>query len=345
MTKAGLIFGLLAVAAKAEIRVDMPPDSPLFLVSMGAAGSRVSSLGGALVVDVKASVDFRNTSNSRVRGVTLLVAADELTAGGKASVSVPSLNAAPGEVFSIPIDLRLLRPRAGMNVPVRVTLDGVLFDTLAFYGPNKLDSRRTMTAWELEARRDRALFAQALREGRESLRRELVASLARQEAEPRGGVQVMRGRPLVSPAVMQIAALNSGGAPVEILGGEAQTSGNEIGLPRIELRNRSAKPVTHVEVRWIMRDKSGREHAGGALSSPVTLAAGAKATVEDRSTMRFADEAAALTGFVSSVQYEGGAMWIPERAVRYCSPEEQRLTEMYRRRGIDAVIAELDRLK
>lgn len=345
MTKPILVFGLLSLAAKADLRVDLPPDSPLFLVSTGASGSRVSSLGGALVVDVKASVDFRNTSNSHVRGVTLLVAADELTAGGKASVSVPSLNAAPGEVFSIPIDLRLLRPRAGMNAPVRVTLDGVLFDTLAFYGPNKLNSRRTMTAWELEARRDRALFAQFLRESRESLRRELVASLARQEAEPQGGVQVTRGRPLVAAATMQIAALNVSGAPVEIVGGEVQAIRNEIGLPRIELRNRSAKPVTHVEVRWVMRDKAGREHSGGALSSPVTLAAGAKATVEDRSTMRFVEEAAGLTGFVASVEYGDGAMWIPARAVRYASPEEQRLTEMYRRRGLAAVIVELERLK
>ncbi len=41
-------------------------------------------------------------------------------------------------------------------------LDGILFDDLSFYGPDNLHSRRTMTVWELEARRDRQYFRKLL---------------------------------------------------------------------------------------------------------------------------------------------------------------------------------------
>ena len=52
--------------------------------------------------------------------------------------------------------MRLLRPLSAAPGPlVEISLDGVLFDDLTFFGPNKLNSRRTMMVWELEARRDR----------------------------------------------------------------------------------------------------------------------------------------------------------------------------------------------
>ena len=42
-------------------------------------------------------------------------------------------------------DLHLLRPiGAGASPLVEVSLDGVLFDDLNFYGPDKLHSRRTL---------------------------------------------------------------------------------------------------------------------------------------------------------------------------------------------------------
>jgi hypothetical protein len=62
-----------------------------------------------------------------------------------------------------------------------VDLDGVLFQDLTFYGPNRLNSRRSLTAWELEAQRDRAHFKQVLAAaGPEGLKREVLESLARQ---------------------------------------------------------------------------------------------------------------------------------------------------------------------
>ena len=45
---------------------------------------------------------------------------------------------------------------------VQVTLDGVLFQDLSFYGPNRLDSQRSLTAWEMEAQRDRQHFKSVL---------------------------------------------------------------------------------------------------------------------------------------------------------------------------------------
>ena len=38
----------------------------------------------------------------------------------------------------------------------------MIFDDLNFYGPNRLNSKRTMTFWEMEARRDRQYFKQVL---------------------------------------------------------------------------------------------------------------------------------------------------------------------------------------
>ena len=57
-----------------------------------------------------------------------------------------------------------------------------------------------------------------------------------------------------------------------------------------------------------------------------------------------------MTGFVSSVEFVDGSMWIPNRTelddpvlrrVVAPSPEEQRLVQIYRKRGINAVIEEL----
>ena len=60
-------------------------------------------------------------------------------------------------------------------MPVQISLDGVLFDDLSFYGPDKLSSRRTMTLSEWEARRDRKYFKALLAEGgQERLRHEML---------------------------------------------------------------------------------------------------------------------------------------------------------------------------
>ena len=69
---------------------------------------------------------------------------------------MPSLNIGPGEVFPVRIDAQLMRPTQMAGGPlVEVTLDGVLFQDLSFYGPDRLNSRRTMMAMEMEVARSR----------------------------------------------------------------------------------------------------------------------------------------------------------------------------------------------
>ena len=57
-----------------------------------------------------------------------------------------------------------------------------------------------------------------------------------------------------------------------------------------------------------------------------------------------------MTGFVSQVEYTNGQIWVPNRAslentqllrVLAPSPEEQRLTDLYRTRGLKALMDEL----
>ena len=55
-----------------------------------------------------------------------------------------------------------------------------------------------------------------------------------------------------------------------------------------------------------------------------------------------------MVGFVSQVEFADGKIWVPNRQdnalllkVLPPSAEEQRLTDLYRKRGIDALAAEL----
>jgi hypothetical protein len=59
-----------------------------------------------------------------------------------------------------------------------------------------------------------------------------------------------------------------------------------------------------------------------------------------------------MTGFISSVEYADGSLWIPSRAdlgtpelqrVIAPSDEEQRLVQIYRKKGLKALVAELGR--
>ena len=118
-----------------------------------------------------------HATQRRIRGIAFAVYAPEV--GGKGSISVPSLDVAPGETFSVRIENHLVRPlTAGAGGPsVEVKLDGVLFDDLGFYGPDSLDQQRQMTRWELEARRDREYFKSVLKAGGpQSLQKEMLAS-------------------------------------------------------------------------------------------------------------------------------------------------------------------------
>lgn len=360
---AGLAVPATAQNTQSSMKVHLPPDSPVALMGGDWGESQTSDRGSATVLDLHTSLSLRNASQQRIRGITLLVQSQEVTPGGRASVTKASLDVAPGEPFPVRIDLRLLLPLARGAAPlVEVTLDGVLFDDLSFYGPNKLDSRRVMTVFELEAQRDRRYLWSVLQtQGMEGLQKECLASLARQAGLPRLDVQLARGRATNTEPErrIQLAFLQFPESPVEPVAGVAAVSGGEARAPRLELRNRSRQPVRHVEIAWILKDRGGREFLAGSVPARVALAPGQKAEVIEETSFRFSERAGApvaidgMTGFVSQVEFHDGSVWIPSRAnlsdprlrgALAPSAEELRLTGLYRKRGLAAVAEELRRL-
>jgi hypothetical protein len=369
-SKYGLIFALwLASAAVAQValdprtsvKVDFPSDSPLSLVAADWGETRATARGGALVLDLHTSLSLKNSGARRIRSVTLLVLAQEVTPGGKASVAVPSLNIGAGETFPVRVDLRLLRPLAASAGPlVEVKLDGILFDDLSFFGPNRLNSRRTMTGWELEAQRDRKYFKGVLEaRGADQLRKEVLASLVRQAERPRLDVQMARGgRSTAADAgqELKLAFLKLGDAPVETVSGEARVVGNEMRAPRLNIRNLSGRAVEYIEIGWILEDRQGRRFLAGAMPAELKLAPGAETKMQQETSLRFNSRTgpplaiSAVKGYVSQVEFAGGGTWIPSRASLEAagllgtvapSAEEQRLTELYRKRGLAALVEEL----
>lgn len=365
-----LCGGLLAASAQeggartGAFRINFPADSPVTLVSADWGESRTTTLGGALALELRTALVLRNSSQQRIRSVTLLVLAQDVAPGGKASVSVPSLDVRAGETFPVRIDLRLLQPLRAERPLVEVGLDGVLFEDLAFYGPNRLNSRRAMTVWELEARRDRQYWKSILdAQGPAGLQKAVLASLARQGERASLDVQVTRGgrATAVSGAEQerQFAFLHVPGAPLELVSGLAHTSGGEARAARLEVLNRSDRPVSYFEIGWIIRDRQGREFVTGSVPGPglgLKLAPGQKAVAQEDASRRFSLRPGqpiaidGMTGFVSQVEFADGSIWIPDRAaladprlerVLAPSPEEQRLSDLYRRRGLAALVSEL----
>jgi hypothetical protein len=360
-------FVLLAACAWAQtvdprqaLRIDIPAGAPVALVASDWGDSKAQARGGAMVLDLHTALTLKNTSGARIRGIMLQVLAQEVTPGGKGSVAVPSLDIGPGESFPVRIDLRLLRPlTAGMAALATVSVDGVLFDNLSFYGPNRLNSRRAMTAWELEARRDRAhLKAVLARGGAEGLKEEMLAALARQTDRPRLDVHVARGRVTnyTPERELQFAFLKLPDAPVEPVAGTLALSQGEVRAPRIEVRNKSNRPVKYLEMCWILQDAQGREYQASSLPASLELAPGASGKLFEDTAVRFSRGGGAplaiggMTGYVATVEFADGSVWVPARAALAdarlrnlvpASPEEQRLVELYRKKGLAALVEEL----
>jgi len=353
-----VIFVLAAAAAMAQTpgrKIDFPVDSPVTAVSSDWSETKATPRGGAYVLDVHAVLSLRNSSQKRIRGVMLAVQAQEVTPGGKGSVSVPSLDVPPGEAFPLRIDLPLLCPLGAGGPMVEVKLDGVLFDDLTFYGSDRLNSRRRMTVWELEARRDRKYFKTLLETaGGEALQKEVLSSIARQADRPSTGVQMVQGRSTNADAEreVQFAFLHMPDSPVDPTSGSARIAGNEARSPHINIQNRSERGVKHLEMGWIVKDQQGREFLAASIPSDVNLAPGKSSLVTQDTALRFSDrtQVEGMTGFVSSAEYSDGSYWIPTRGelndpklrgVVAPSPEEQRLLQIYRKKGLGGLIEEL----
>jgi hypothetical protein len=352
-----------------SVNIDLPKDSPVALLAMSSDQSRTTMRGAAMVLDLHMSLTLRNSGPNRIHGVTLRVVSQEVAMGGKGSVTIPSLNVAPGDVFPVRIDMQLVRPTQTAGGPlVQVDLDGVLFQNLGFYGPDRLHSRRYLTACEMEARRDREHFKRVLAEsGKEGLRQAMFESLRRQAELQSLTVKVRRGGPAVASAALapserlaQFAFLKVPDSPVVPLQGSAILNGNEAHAPFVEVRNTTSRPVKYVEMGWLVKDDAGREYLAGALPSPnltFYLPPGNTARLGQESTLNFSLSGKPvsirqITGYVTEVEFADGQVWVPNRQtmddpvlrkVIEPSAEEQRLSDLYRHQGVDALIKELSR--
>jgi hypothetical protein len=371
------------VDASSSVKIDLPADSPVTLISASTGQSRFTPRGGMLVLDLHMSLTLRNSAPRSVRGVALLITAQEFTPGGKGAVARPCIDVPAGQNFTVPIDLKLVKPVQQSNGPlVHVQLDGVIFDDLSFYGPNRLkSSQRDLTLWEVEAQRDRTYYKAILQaKGEAGLQKEVLSSMARPGDRPQLDVALSHnGRAVgsdVSGAVSgtdehaHFAFLSMPDAPVLPVQGQASIDGNEVRSPWIEVQNLSKKPVRYVEIGWVVKDKDGNEYLAGSVpgssvsalttsgASPGSeILAGQRGRIEPDATLKFSHAGRpvgidSMTGFVTQVEFSDGKMWVPSRKdlnssalLRTMAPstEEQRLLDIYAKQGLKALVTDLAR--
>ena len=178
-----------------SVSINLPTDSPVALLGISTGSSRTTARGAALVLDLNLSLTLRNIGANRIHGVTLRVVSQEVALGGVGSVFQPGLNVGPGEAFPVHITTKLMRPAQMAGGPLlQVNLDGVLFQDLSFYGPDKLHSRRIMTASEMESQRDRLALKHLLEQGGSpALRAGILKIMARREALPQIQGRIVSG--------------------------------------------------------------------------------------------------------------------------------------------------------
>lgn len=346
--------------APGAVSIRFANDSPVAQLGFSTGDSRVSARGAALMLDLHLSLTLQNTSGNRIHGLTLRVVSQEVTVGGTSSVSLFGLNVGPREAFPVHIDMRLMRPnQVASGSLVAINLDGVLFQDLSFWGPDRLNSRRTLTAWEMQAQRDRAYLKKLLAQaGPEGLRRAIIDSLAR----PQLDVAVLRGPSVTAAALVpehveRFAMLEFPDSPIEPVEGWAHVSGNEARAPRIQVRNRSNHAVKFVELGWLIRDLNGQRYLAASVptSDALYLPAGKTASVEQETALRLTRNGQQVNikgaaAFVSKVQFADGKLWVPSRQdlesselakILPPSAEEQRLSNIYLTKGLNALVEEL----
>jgi len=347
------------------INVQFPRDSPVLMVSSSLGPTTGRLRGASLALDLHASLELRNTGAKPISGLTLRVEAQELTPSGKGSVTLPSLDVAPGEVFPVNIDMQLLRPvNVGRNEEsiVQVSLDCALFSDLTSYGPDKLGSRRALAVYEMEARRDRQYLAALLHTGQlAELREELNFGL--EDITPQQiGLELLHEPRMGSrhEQPMAVGTVSFPSSPVRPVAGAARVAGNEVRMPEVDLRNTSRKTVRTVELGWIVRDERGRDFVAGSTPASIPLRPIETGRMTEPGTLRFSHPTGqpmligAVMAFVNNVEFTDGNLWIPSRRdiqeatpdpvlrrALATSPEQQKLAEVYRRRGIYGLAEEL----
>jgi hypothetical protein len=86
------------------------------------------------------------------------------------------------------------------------------------------------------------------------------------------------------------------------------------------------------------------------MPADVSVAPGRAGHVDEDAALRFSTPVESMSAFVSTVGFADGSYWIPARAtlndarirkVISPSPEEQRLTQIYLKKGLPGLIEEL----
>ncbi len=351
------------------LNVEFPKDSPVLIVSSGLGSTTAHVRGASIVLEIHTSLLLRNTGTKPINGLTLRVDAEDLRPAAKGSVTMPSLDVQPGDVFPVRIDMELARPfnvQKSESPLVQVSLDCALFNDLTAYGPDKLGSKRALMVYELEARRDRQYLAKLLNTGRVGeLRKELDFGLEGFSL-PQLALELLRG-PAADESAGQrsvgVDVMSFPGSPVEAAGGMARVVGNEVRGPAVQVTNRSQRPVRSIEMGWILRDESGRDFVAGSVPTQIFLSPVESARMTESGEVRFLQPSGRplaideLLAFINSVEYSDGSLWIPSRAdidkatndplLRRAlaeSPEQQRLESLYRRKGMGALRADLRRV-
>jgi hypothetical protein len=312
---------------------------------------------------------LRNTGNRTICGLTLRVEAQDLTPSGKASVTVPSLMVQPGEVFPVAINVELRRPfDAKTEGPIiQISLDCALFSDLTAYGPDKLNSRRALVVYELEARRDRQYLAGLVQAQQWTELRQVLNFGLVDLNPPQLGFELLRGGAQANgrnEQAVPVGVVLFRGSPVQPTGGAAKLSGNEIRAPQVDVKNTSQRAVRNVEMGWILRDERGRDFVAGSVATAVSLGPVQTERLTEQGTLRFSRPGGqpmsigAVMAFVNDVEYADGNVWIPSRRdiieatsdpilrrALATSPEQQRLEDVYRRKGMSGLEAELIKMK
>lgn len=357
MTILGFAAGVWATAAGTAhwVSFAFPSDSPVLVSSftLGPTTARVE--GSSMALDLHALLRLRNTGKKVISGLTLLVQAEDLTSGGKGSVTIPNLDAQPGDSFPVHINMELKRPFGGppnKGAILKISLDCALFGDLTAYGPDTLGSHRALLLYELEGRRDRHYLAHLLATGRiEEAVRDLNSGS--DSAPQQLGLELLRQPGTRVTRAVKVGALSFPGAPVKPVGGAARVSRNEVSASRIEVVNYSRKTVRSIDMGWIVRDARGREFVAGAVPTLTHIEPVQAATMAERGALRFSHPAGepmtigSLMAFVSDVEFADGKLWIPTRAdiqaatsdpslrrQLSASPEQQHLADVYRRKGL-----------
>jgi hypothetical protein len=365
-----LFPALPAVASDGDsarwIDFDFPRDSPVLVVSFSLGPTSAKVRGMSMAIDVHASLELRNTGTKPISGLALNVGAQDLSPSGHGSVVLPSLSVPPGGVFPVRIDMELLRPfnvaPKNTGALVQVSLDCALFNDLTSYGPDRLSARRALTVYELEARRDRKYLASLLASNMlPELREELNFGLQDMGPE-RFGLELSRvAKPRQTGETrMPIETVHFASSPIRAVRAATVIVGNEVLTPSIEVKNRSQRTVRNIDMGWIVRDDHGRDFLAGSIPAPIVLGPVQSETVETPGALRFSRPQGgplaiqSVLTFVNDVEFGDGQLWIPSRndiaeatsdpILRRAlanSPEQQRLANIYRRRGIAGLAEEL----